>query len=92
MAAAVSASTGTEFFVQLVRNMAEALGAQGGCIVRLLPQAEGPATHVVTLAAVLDGQMLPNDEYGLEGTPSQMLLSQRDYVVALTLADWVMPT
>ena len=81
MAAAVSASTGTEFFVQLVRNMAEALGAQGGCIVRLLPQAEGPATHVVTLAAVLDGQMLPNDEYGLEGTPSQMLLSQREYVV-----------
>ncbi|MBV7456229.1 EAL domain-containing protein [Acidovorax sp. sif1233] len=81
VAAAVSASTGTEFFVQLVRNMADALGAQGGCVVRLLPPVEGQAPRVVTLAAVLDGQMLPNDEYTLEGTPSLMLLSQRAYVV-----------
>jgi len=81
VAAAVSASTGTEFFVQLVRNMADALGAQGGCVVRLLPQAQGQPPRVVTLAAVLDGQMLPNDEYSLEGTPSLMLLTQREYVV-----------
>eukprot|EP01036_Dinobryon_divergens_P002465 gene2465-3239_t len=66
VAAAVSASTGTEFFVQLVRNMADALDAQGGCVVRLLPAtAQGQAPRVVTLAAVLDGQMLPNDEYTL---------------------------
>ena len=82
VAAAVSASTGTEFFVQLVRNMADALGAQGGCVVRLLPPAAGQPPRVVTLAAVLDGQMLPNDEYSLAGTPSLQLLSQREYVVA----------
>jgi len=82
VAAAVSASTGTEFFVQLVRNMADALGAQGGCVVRLLPTASGQPPRVATLAAVLDGRMLPNDEYSLEGTPSLQLLSQREYVVS----------
>ena len=81
VAAAVSASTGTEFFVQLVRNMADALGAQGGCVVRLLPAIDGQPARVSTLAAVLDGKMLPNDDYGLEGTPSQMLLGQREFVV-----------
>ena len=81
MAAAVSASTGTEFFVQLVRNMAEALDAQGGCVVRLLPQIDGQPPRVVTLAAVLDGQMLPNEEHDLADTPSHMLLSQHEYVV-----------
>ncbi len=81
VAAAVSASTGTEFFVQLVRNMADALDAQGGCVVRLLPQSQGQAPRVVTLAAVLDGQMLPNDEYSLDGTPSLLLMSQRTHVV-----------
>ncbi|MGQ0730012.1 EAL domain-containing protein [Acidovorax sp.] len=81
VAAAVSASTGTEFFVQLVRNMADALDAQGGCVVRLLPHSQDHAPRVVTLAAVLDGQMLPNDEYSLDGTPSLLLMSQRTHVV-----------
>ncbi|RMA59783.1 diguanylate cyclase/phosphodiesterase with PAS/PAC sensor(s) [Acidovorax sp. 100] len=81
VAAAVSASTGTEFFVQLVRNMADALDAQGGCVVRLLPHSQDQAPRVVTLAAVLDGQMLPNDEYSLDGTPSLLLMSQRTHVV-----------
>ena len=81
MAAAVSASTGTEFFVQLVRNMTEALDAQDGCVVRLLPSTEGQPARVTTLAAVLDGKMLPNAEYSLAGTPSEMLLTQREFVV-----------
>ncbi|AOG21650.1 EAL domain-containing protein [Acidovorax sp. RAC01] len=81
VAAAVSASTGTEFFVQLVRNMADALGAQGGCVVRLQPRVEGKAPRVTTLAAVLDGNMLPNAEYDLTGTPSLLLLTQREYAV-----------
>lgn len=63
--------------------MADALDAQGGCVVRLLPAtAQGQAPRVVTLAAVLDGQMLPNDEYTLAGTPSLLLMSQRTHVVA----------
>ena len=81
VAAAVSASTGTEFFVQLVRNMADALGAQGGCVVRLQPRVEGKEPRVTTLAAVLDGNMLPNAEYDLTGTPSLLLLTQREYAV-----------
>ncbi|TXH31541.1 MAG: PAS domain S-box protein, partial [Burkholderiaceae bacterium] len=81
VAAAVSASTGTAFFVQLVSNMADALGAQGGCVVRLQPAVEGQPPRVATLAAVLDGQILPNDEHCLKGTPSLLLLNQRDYVV-----------
>jgi len=49
--------------------------------VRLQPPVEGEPARVFTLAAVLDGQMLPHDEYSLQGTPSQRLLSQREYVV-----------
>ncbi|HRM00021.1 MAG TPA: PAS domain S-box protein, partial [Acidovorax sp.] len=81
MAAAVSASTGTEFFEQLVSNMADALGAQGGCVLRLLPAIEGQPPRVVTLAGVLDGQIQSTDEYSLEHTPSLRLMGQRDYVV-----------
>ncbi|MFY3382930.1 EAL domain-containing protein [Paracidovorax sp. MALMAid1276] len=81
VAAAVSASTGTEFFVQLVRNMADALGAQGGCVVRLLPPAKDQPPRVATLAAVVDGRLMPHNEFTLAGTPSLLLLSQRAYVV-----------
>ncbi len=81
VAAAVSASTGTEFFEQLVRNMAEALDAQGGCVVRLLPQYHDQPPRVSTLAAVLDGQFLAPTDYALEGTPSLQLLDQRQFVV-----------
>jgi len=86
MAAAVSASTGTEFFVQLASNMAEALGAQAGCVSRLLPLQPGKTPGVVTLAAVLDGKTLSNSRYALAGTPSEMLLSQPQLVVTSNLA------
>ncbi|WP_298209511.1 EAL domain-containing protein [Acidovorax sp.] len=81
VAAAVSASTGTEFFVQLVHNMTDALGAQGGCLLRLLPGVQGQAPRVSSLATVLDGHLLPPEEYTLQGTPSLTLLTQRDFVV-----------
>src|SRR5690606_36707320 len=81
MAAAVSASTGKEFFELQVSNMAEALGAQGDCVLRHLPAMEGQPPRVVTLAGVLDGQIQPTDEYSLEHTPSLRLMGQRDYVV-----------
>ncbi len=43
VAAAVSASTGTAFFVQLA-TMAEALGAQAGCVMRMSqPSGQSPA-------------------------------------------------
>ncbi len=86
MAAAVSATTGTEFFVQLARNMCEALGAQVGAVARLLPTEPGRAPRAVSLAVVVNGELVPNIEYSLEHTPSEQLLTQRQFVVTHGLA------
>ncbi|MDY0107607.1 MAG: diguanylate cyclase, partial [Giesbergeria sp.] len=86
MAAAVSAATGTEFFVQLARNMSEALGAQVGAVGRLLPAAPGGKPRAVSLALVVNGQLVPNIEYDLENTPAEHLLTQRQFVVTHSLA------
>jgi diguanylate cyclase (GGDEF)-like protein/PAS domain S-box-containing protein len=83
VAAAVSASTGTEFFEQLVLNMAEALGAQTGCVARLLP---GEPPRAAMLARCMDGAKMPTIEYPLAGTPSFSLLTQRQFVVARDIA------
>jgi hypothetical protein len=82
VAAAVSASTGTAFFVQLATNMAEALGAQVGCVMRLLPAQPGQPPRAISLATVIDGVELPATANTLAGTPSMLLLTQRQYVVA----------
>ena len=81
MAAAVSATTGAEFFVQLARNMSEALGSQVGCVARLVhgKGADAPKAHALSI--VIDGQMFDGVEYALEGTPSMELLQQRQFVV-----------
>ncbi|MDB5850635.1 MAG: hypothetical protein JWP29_4387, partial [Rhodoferax sp.] len=79
VAAGVSASTGTEFFEQLARNMADALGAQAGFVVRLLPRRLGddgttPQPRMArTIAAVVAGQTLDNFDYTLAGTPCEEL-------------------
>jgi diguanylate cyclase (GGDEF)-like protein/PAS domain S-box-containing protein len=54
VAAAVSASTGTAFFEQLARNMADALGAPCAWIATWDPQREAAGQ---TLGAVLSGQV-----------------------------------
>ncbi|MFT3813139.1 MAG: EAL domain-containing protein [Acidovorax sp.] len=82
VAAAVSASTGTEFFEQFVLNMAEALGAQTGCVARLLPGPPGAPPRAAMLARCMDGAKMPTLEYPLAGTPSFSLLTQRQFVVA----------
>ncbi len=86
MAAAVSAATGTEFFIQLARNMSEALGAQVGAVGRLLPAQPGGKPRAVSLALVINGELVPNVEYELDGTPSEHLLKQRQFVVTHGLA------
>ena len=86
MAAAVSAATGTEFFVQLARNMSEALGAQVGAVCRLLPLQPDGRKRVVSLAMVMNGELVPNVEYDLQGTPCLHLLTQRQFVVTDGLA------
>ena len=85
VAAAVSAGTGTAFFEQLARNMADALGAQAGFMVRFTaPKAAAPRT-ATTMAAVLHGQALPNFEFALAGTPCEQLATVDHCVVSPTL-------
>lgn len=82
MAAAVSASTGTAFFVQLARNMAQALDAQASCVARLLPCKADEIPVASVLGAVLNGEeVLPHTHYTLHGTPSRRLMTDRQYLV-----------
>ncbi|WP_245606849.1 EAL domain-containing protein [Simplicispira psychrophila] len=86
VAAAVSATTGTEFFVQLASNMADAMGAQVACVARLMPasegQADGPPPRMTSLALVINGQLQANAEYSLEHLPCLSLLTKHQHVVA----------
>lgn len=70
LAAATSASSGKIFFQQLTQNMAEALGAHASFVARILP--ETPLT-ARTLAAVVDGQIVDNFDYLIEGSPCEQL-------------------
>ncbi|MBY0454048.1 MAG: EAL domain-containing protein [Burkholderiaceae bacterium] len=81
VAAAVSTTTGTEFFIQLATQMADVLDAQAGCVMRLLPQQHGQPARAAALAMVVQGKLLPTAEYPLEGTPSMTLLTQRQHIV-----------
>ncbi|WCM93191.1 EAL domain-containing protein [Acidovorax sp. NCPPB 2350] len=80
-AAAVSASTGTQFFKQLASHMCDALGAQAGCVTRLLPTPAGQPPRAVTLSRVEEGRAQPNAEYSLEGTPSLRLVTEPECVI-----------
>lgn len=71
VAAAVSASSGNEFFEQLVRNMTEALGADAGFLAVLLP---GTPLRARTIAGVCDGESVPAMEYDVAQTPCETLL------------------
>lgn len=83
VASSISSSTGREFFEQLSRNMAEALGAHAGFVARLLP---GESQRVRTIAAVVGGEVLPNFEYSLVGTPCEKLTDQEEWVVPSGMA------
>jgi PAS domain S-box-containing protein len=77
-AAGVSAAVGTEFFEQLVRNTTEALGADAGFVVRLLP---GEPLMARTIASVVAGQPVSNFDYLLEDTPCLSLMQSGGFVV-----------
>jgi PAS domain S-box-containing protein len=78
VAAAVSATTGREFFEQLARNMAQALGAQASFVSQFLP---GEPRRARTIAAVVDGTLIDNYDYEIEGTPCERLLTSDTCVV-----------
>jgi PAS domain S-box-containing protein len=78
VAVSVSAAAGSEFFQQLARNMAEALGAHAAFIAQLLP---GEPLTARTVAAIVDGEVMDNTDYLLEGTPSEGLFLTSDLCV-----------
>lgn len=78
VAAAVSASSGNEFFEQLVRNMTEALGADAGFMAVLQP---GDPPSVRIIAGVRDGQAMPAAEYDIRQTPCEALLHDEQSVI-----------
>lgn len=78
VAAAVSASTGNEFFEQLVRNMTEALGADAGFLAVLPP---GDRSVARTIAGVCDGEAMPAADHDIRHTPCEALLRGEESVV-----------
>ena len=81
VAAAVSATSGTEFFIQLAHNMAQALDAQVGCIGLFCPPRSDGLVYAESLAVVINGALHPNSTYDLAGTPSLQLLTQPQLVI-----------
>ena len=81
IAAGVSASTGTAFFQQLALNMTDALGADAGFVVCLLP-GPGPVVRGRTIAAVRDGRVIDNIAYPIAGSPCASLLLDQQVTIA----------
>ena len=79
VAAAVSAFTGAEFFEQLANKMAGGIEATGGFVTQLLV---GDPLMGRTIAAVVDGKVMENFSYAVEGTPCENLLTSDTWVVA----------
>ena len=84
VAAAVSASTGTEFFEQLALNMADALGAQASFIATLEP---GGGLVARTLGAVVHGQVLRNFDAPLAGSRVGQLMPAGFWLVTDGVAE-----
>ncbi|PUA16499.1 EAL domain-containing protein [Glaciimonas sp. PCH181] len=83
IAAGVSASTGTVFFENVARNMAEALGASAGFVTRLLP-GKPLTTHV--LAAVIDGKVVDNFDSVITADWSEELLGPDNFLMPENIA------
>ncbi len=83
VAAGVSAGTGTAFFQQLARSMAEAVGAQAGVVARLLPPDMRTAR---TVAAVVGGRVIDEVEYHLEDAAWTTFAQADDRVVSVQLS------
>jgi diguanylate cyclase (GGDEF)-like protein/PAS domain S-box-containing protein len=78
VAASVSAHTGEKFFEQLARNMAEAVGAYGAFVSRLLPEKPGMARTVIGVVA---GTTVDNFDYTIAHAPCGRVLGQKQCVI-----------
>jgi len=84
VAASVSASTGAEFFEELAYNMAEALEGKAGFVARL-QLGEPHAARVI--AAVVDGKVIDNFDYVIEGASCEYLLQSENCIVPVSVAE-----
>lgn len=71
VAAGVSVQGGSNFFEHLVRNMADALGAQAAFVSRLLP---GEPLMARRVAGVVDGQLVESFDYPVLQSPCRELM------------------
>lgn len=68
-----STQAGDAFLVQLTRHMIAALGADAGFIARC---ASDDFHHVKTVVAIVEGQLLENFDYVVEGRHAHNILTQ----------------
>jgi diguanylate cyclase (GGDEF)-like protein/PAS domain S-box-containing protein len=78
VAAGVSASSGTRFFEQLARHMAEAVGAHVAFIARW---RQGEPSIPSPVVAVVDGTVDTRFDDVIEGLPWQRLFAEQAFVV-----------
>jgi diguanylate cyclase (GGDEF)-like protein/PAS domain S-box-containing protein len=78
VAAGVSARSDGEFFRHLALCMAEALEAQASFVARIVPGAPRMAR---TIAAAVNGQLIANFSYAIDGRPCERLLDSTTGVV-----------
>jgi len=71
VAAGVSVQGGSNFFEHLVRNMADALGAQAAFVTRVLP---GEPLMARRVAGVVDGKLVESFDYPVQQSPCRELI------------------
>jgi diguanylate cyclase (GGDEF)-like protein/PAS domain S-box-containing protein len=79
IAASVSNSAGENFFEQLAATMAEAVGADGAFITRLLGTEPPRARSVI---AVIDGVRIADFDYAVADSPCAYVIENEHYVVS----------
>jgi PAS domain S-box-containing protein len=79
VAAGVSVQGGSNFFEHLVRNMADALGAQAAFVTRVLP---GEPLMARLVAGVVEGKLVDGFDFPVSLTPCQELIDE----VSVTLS------
>ncbi len=79
IAASVANAPGENFFEQLAATMAEAVGADGAFIARLLPAAPQKARTVI---AVVDGARVPDFDFLVADSPCAYVVENEHYVIS----------
>ncbi len=84
VAGGVSAASGAEFFEQLARSMADAVGAQAGFVTKLLP---GQPLISRIVGAVIDGKAMESFDRLVKGTPGENLLTSETCVIEYRVSE-----